>query len=123
MKSLNTLCDQGKVLYLGISDTPAWIVTKANQYARDHGMRQFSVFQGRWSAANRDFDRDVIPMVESEKMGICPWGTLGGGAFKTEEQRKSQEGRQAPVSDTAIAVSKVLEKKAAEKGTIITSIA
>jgi len=43
MKSLNTVADQGKVLYLGISDTPAWIVSKANQYARDHGLRQFVV--------------------------------------------------------------------------------
>lgn len=62
MKSLNTLADQGKVLYLGVSDTPAWVVSKANQYARDHGLRQFVVYQGRWSAASRDFERDIIPM-------------------------------------------------------------
>lgn len=66
MKSLNTVADQGKVLYLGISDTPAWIVSKANQYARDHGLRQFVVYQGQWSAAKRDFERDIIPMCESE---------------------------------------------------------
>src|ERR1700761_8249160 len=57
MQSLNHLVVQGKVLYLGISDTPAWIVSKANQYARDHNLRQFSVYQGKWSAADRDFER------------------------------------------------------------------
>lgn len=40
MQALNTMVKQGKVLYLGISDTPAWIVAKANQYARDNGMAQ-----------------------------------------------------------------------------------
>jgi aryl-alcohol dehydrogenase-like predicted oxidoreductase len=77
MKSLNTLCDQGKVLYLGISDTPAWIVSKANQYARDHGLRQFVVYEGKWSAAERDFEREIIPMCEAEGMGLAPWGALG----------------------------------------------
>jgi aryl-alcohol dehydrogenase-like predicted oxidoreductase len=46
MQGLNNLIKQGKVLYLGISDTPAWIVSKANQYARDHGLAQFVIYQG-----------------------------------------------------------------------------
>ena len=66
-----------------VSDTPAWIVSKANQYARDHGMRQFVVYQGRWSAAERSFERDIIHMCEAEGMGLAPWGALGGGNFKT----------------------------------------
>lgn len=74
MKSLNTLADRGKILYLGVSDTPAWIVSKANQYARDHGLRQFVVYQGKWSAAERDFERDIILMAEAEGMGLAPWG-------------------------------------------------
>ncbi len=62
MHSLNNMITAGKVLYIGASDTPAWIVAKANQYARDHGLQQFSVYQGQWSAATRDFERDIIPM-------------------------------------------------------------
>lgn len=46
MQSLNHLVRADKVLYLGISDAPAWVVAKANQYARDHGLAQFSVYQG-----------------------------------------------------------------------------
>lgn len=85
MQSLNALVTSGKVLYLGISDTPAWVVSKANQYARDHGMRQFSVYQGMWSASCRDFEREIIPMCRDEGMALAAWGALGGGAFKTEE--------------------------------------
>ena len=79
MQSLNTLVSQGKVLYLGISDTPAWVVVKANAYAREHGLRPFSVYQGRYSALSRDLERDVIPMCRDEGMAIHPWGVLGSG--------------------------------------------
>jgi aryl-alcohol dehydrogenase-like predicted oxidoreductase len=66
MQSLNVMVNQGKVLYLGISDTPAWIVSKANEYARQNGLRQFSVYQGRWSAEHRDFERDIVQMCAAE---------------------------------------------------------
>jgi len=48
MNSLNDMVRAG--IYLGVSDTPAWIVSKANQYTRDFGLRQFVVYQGEWSA-------------------------------------------------------------------------
>ena len=41
MQGLNNLIKMGKVLYLGVSDTPAWVISKANQYARDHGLAPF----------------------------------------------------------------------------------
>ncbi|CAI7585643.1 unnamed protein product [Penicillium glandicola] len=128
MTSLNQLVVSGKVLYLGISDTPAWIVTKANQYARDHGLRPFSVYQGKWNAATRDFERDIIPMAASEGMGLTPWAPLGGGAFKTSAQweeiaRTGNPGRQSPATERDIAVSKVLEVVAARHGTALTSVA
>jgi len=124
MQSLNHMVASGKVLYLGISDTPAWIVSKANEYARQNGFRQFSVYQGRWSAEYRDFERDIIPMCKAEGMGLAPWGALGGGNFKSEEQRKSQEGRKmgAPSPD-AIKISKVLEGIAKRKSAAITGVA
>jgi aryl-alcohol dehydrogenase-like predicted oxidoreductase len=77
MHSLHRLILNGKVLYLGISDTPAWIVAKANQYARDHGLTQFCTYQGLWNASIRDFERDILPMVADEGMSLAPWGALG----------------------------------------------
>jgi aryl-alcohol dehydrogenase-like predicted oxidoreductase len=76
-----------KMLYLGVSDTPARIDSKANQYARDLGLWQFVVYQGEWSAAKRDFGREIIPMCADEQMGLCPWGALGDGKFKSDEDR------------------------------------
>lgn len=127
MHGLNTLVQQGKVLYLGVSDTPAWIVSKANEYARGHGLQPFVVYQGRWSAAQRDFERDILPMCAAEGMGLAPWGALGGGKFKTAKQRQdsNNEGRNfgGGPSEQDVKVSDVLEKLANAKHTAVTSIA
>jgi aryl-alcohol dehydrogenase-like predicted oxidoreductase len=128
MNMLHHVVAAGKVLYLGISDTPAWIVSKANQYARDHGLSQFVVYQGLWNAAVRDFERDILPMCEAEGMALAPWGALGRGLFATEEelQKKSSEGRKNPnnVNTPEMqAVTAVLSKLATKKETEITSIA
>ena len=127
MQSLNQLILAGKVLYLGITDSPAWFVAKANEYARNHNLRPFSVYQGRWSAACRDFEREILPMALHEGMALAPWGALGGGAFKTDEQRRIQQekmtGRLVPATPQQIAVSHVLEKVAARHNTLLTSVA
>ncbi|KAK5688207.1 hypothetical protein LTS10_000185 [Elasticomyces elasticus] len=126
MNSLNALVTSGKVLYLGISDTPAWLVVKCNDYARFHGMTQFSVYQGHWSAAYRDFERDILPMVEAEGMGLAPWGALGRGMFKTAEQYNAEDrdgrkmGKQDPKYER---IAAKLETIAKEKDTLITSVA
>lgn len=125
MQSLNHLVAAGKVLYLGISDSPAWVVSKANEYARNHGLRQFSIYQGRFNAADRDLEREVIPMARSEGMAIAVWSALGSGKFKSEEQRNkaAKEGRNPELSEKDIAVSRALEAVAKRKNTTITSVA
>lgn len=127
MQSLNRLVLEGKVLYLGVSDTPAWIVAKANQYARDHGLRTFSVYQGLWNASQRDLEREILPMCQAEGMAIAPWKALGGGTFKTEEQVKNAtDGRKnfyGGPSDRDKRVVGVLDSIAKKRSTQITSIA
>ncbi|EKG20292.1 Aldo/keto reductase [Macrophomina phaseolina MS6] len=128
MHSLNDLVSSGKVLYLGISDTPAWVVAKCNQYARDHGLRQFTVYQGMWNATMRDFERDIIPMARDEGMALAPYGVLNQGRFQTEEgfreREKHNPGRNfIPTTQRDKQVSKVLEDMSKEKGVPLLSIA
>ncbi|KAH9975188.1 Aldo/keto reductase [Russula compacta] len=94
MNSLHNLVAQGKVLYLGISDTPAWVVSKANQYAKNHGKTPFSVYQGKWSVLERSFERDIIPMARAEGLALAPWDVLGGGKIRSdaEEARRRESG-------------------------------
>ncbi|KIX07828.1 uncharacterized protein Z518_02482 [Rhinocladiella mackenziei CBS 650.93] len=111
-----------------IPDSPAWVVAKANQYARDHGLRQFVVYQGQWSAALRDMEREIVPMCRDEGMGMCIWGVLNQGRFQTEaafrEREENHEGRNhGPVSERDRQVSKVLENLADAKGVTVTNVA
>ncbi|EHA18436.1 hypothetical protein ASPNIDRAFT_207776 [Aspergillus niger ATCC 1015] len=127
MHGLNNLVTSGKVLYLGVSDTPAWVVVKANDYARANGLRPFSVYQGRWNAGFRDLEREIIPMCRDQGMAIAPWAPLGGGKFKSAEARKSDaesgSARAADLSETDIKVSDALEKVANRKNTTLHAIA
>jgi aryl-alcohol dehydrogenase-like predicted oxidoreductase len=129
MHSLNDLVVAGKVLYLGISDCPAWVAAKANQYARDNGLRPFVVYQGQWNAAMRDLEREIVPMCRAEGMGIVPYGVLNQGRFQPEAtfvEREKNNGfrNHTPVSQRDKDVSRVLETLAnARKDTQLTDVA
>ncbi|KAL3466342.1 NADP-dependent oxidoreductase domain-containing protein [Aspergillus heterothallicus] len=125
MDSLHILVEQGKVLYLGISDTPAWVVSAANVYARAHSKTPFSVYQGRWNVMLRDFERDIIPMATHFGMALAPWDVLGSGKFQSakamEERRKKGEGLRSMLSSgeqtpDEVKMSEALGKVAAEHG-------
>ncbi|CDO76297.1 hypothetical protein BN946_scf184917.g13 [Trametes cinnabarina] len=118
MQGLDSLVKANKVLYLGISDTPAWIVVKANEYARAHGMAQFVVYQGMWNVGARDIEREIVPMCRAEGMGIAPWGVLGQGKFKSEEEIKARSHLRygLPQTEEEKKLSAVLNKIAADVG-------
>lgn len=72
----------------------------ANEYARQKGLTTFSVYQGQWSAAERDVEREILPMCNDQGMALIPYGVLGSGSFRTSAQRSAeqrQELRQAEV--------------------------
>jgi len=136
MRSLHTLVLQGKVLYLGVSDTPAWVVAKANQYARDHALTPFVIYQGAWNVMDRSFEREIIPMARSEGLALAPWNVLAGGKIRSDEEEEKrrqtgENGRTLAIvargwerNEKEKTVCKALEKVAAEIGAKhITSVA
>jgi len=132
MQGLNVLVKSGKVLYLGISDSPAWVVSKANQYARDHGLAPFVIYQGRWNLLIRDLEREIIPMARAEGMAIAPWDAIGGGKFQTkkqiEERKKGGEKMRSMMgseeqTEEEEKISAALEKVANELGCGIQAVA
>ncbi|KAI0160093.1 putative aldo/keto reductase [Hypoxylon sp. FL1284] len=132
MHALHGLVTSGRVLYLGISNTPAWIVSLANEYARQKGLTAFSVYQGGWSAAERDAEREILPMCNHQGMAFIPYGVLGSGSFRTSAQRSAEqqagvqrEGRNVAFTDKPqkAIMADTLEKVAITKGSSITSVA
>ncbi|KAJ4000239.1 NADP-dependent oxidoreductase domain-containing protein [Lentinula boryana] len=125
MDSLHNLVVSGKVIYLGISDTPAWIVSQANQYAKDHGKTPFVIYQGKWSILDRSFERDIIPMARAQGLALAPWSVVGGGKLYTdaEEQRRKETGEKGrdmgsgwERNEKEVKMSHALEKVAKDIG-------
>ncbi|KAI0716475.1 aryl-alcohol dehydrogenase [NADP+] [Earliella scabrosa] len=90
MNGLHALVMAGKVLYLGITNTPAWLVARANQYARMAYKTPFSIYQGHWNVMARDFEREIIPMARAEGMALAPWDVLAGGKIRSDEQERQR---------------------------------
>ncbi|KZO93378.1 norsolorinic acid reductase [Calocera viscosa TUFC12733] len=123
MRQLDDVVKSGKVLHLGISDTPAYIVSRCNEYARNHALTQFVVYQGEWSCLKRDIEREILPMARMEEMGVAPWGVIGSGRFFTAAQleKRLKEGGDLRFGQNALSedekkISAALEKVAGELG-------
>jgi len=79
MRALDDMVRAGKVLYVGISDAPAWIAAQANTLAELRGWSRFVGLQVQWSLLDRDVERELVPMARAFDLGITPWGVLGAG--------------------------------------------
>ncbi len=81
MRAFDDAVRAGKVLYVGISEAPAWVVARANTLA---GWRAWSPFVGLqvpYSLLKRDIERELLPMAESLGLGVTAWSPLGGGVL------------------------------------------
>ena len=81
LRGIDDLIKQGKVNYAAISDTPAWIVSKANTLAELMGWSQFIALQVEYSLLQRSPERDLVPMASHYNMTVTPWAPLAGGAL------------------------------------------
>ena len=91
MRGLDDLVRQGTVHYVGVSDTPAWIVSQANTLADLRGWSPFVALQLRYSLIDRAAERDLLPMARALDLGVTPWSVLGAGVLSG----KYNEGQQA----------------------------
>ncbi len=91
MRGLENVVRSGKVRYLGISNHPAWMVTKANGIAERNGWTKFSAGQYYYSLASRDIEREIIPMAQAENIGIMPWSPLAGGFLSGKFTRQKEK--------------------------------
>ena len=79
MRAFDDLVRAGKVLYIGISDAPAWIVSRANTLAELRGWSSFVGLQIQYSLIERTSERDLLPMARALDIAVTAWGPLGGG--------------------------------------------
>jgi aryl-alcohol dehydrogenase-like predicted oxidoreductase len=87
MRGLDDLVRQGKILYVGVSDTPAWVVSMASTLAELRGWSRFVALQIRYSLADRAAERDLLPMARALDLAVLPWSVLGAGVLTGKYNR------------------------------------
>jgi aryl-alcohol dehydrogenase-like predicted oxidoreductase len=81
MRALDDAVRAGKILYLGISDAPAWLVSRANTLAEWRDWTPFAGLQVPYNLLKRDIERELLPMAEAFGMSVATWGPLAGGVL------------------------------------------
>jgi aryl-alcohol dehydrogenase-like predicted oxidoreductase len=81
VRALDDVIRAGKVMYVGISDAPAWVVSQAVTLAELRGWSRFVGLQIPYSLVERTPERDLLPMAKALDLGVTTWGALGGGVL------------------------------------------
>jgi aryl-alcohol dehydrogenase-like predicted oxidoreductase len=131
MRGLDDLVRSGKVLSIGVSDTPAWIVSQANTIANFRGWSAFAALQIEYSLIQRTVERDLIPMARAFGLTVTPWGPLGGGVLTGKYSRtggKPEDSKRAGnnthrLSERNLNIAKTVDQVADDLGKTSTQVA
>jgi aryl-alcohol dehydrogenase-like predicted oxidoreductase len=132
LRAMDDLVRSGKVLYLGISDTPAWQVARMQTVADLRGWSPLVALQIEYSLIERTVERDLIPMAAELGLGVIAWSPLasgvltgkysqadldiGHGAAEPGGTRKNVAAANGSLTERALAIADVVRDVAAEMG-------
>jgi aryl-alcohol dehydrogenase-like predicted oxidoreductase len=132
VRAFDDVVRQGKVLYIGVSDAPAWWIARANTIADLRGWTRFAGLQIEYSLVERTVERELIPMAKSLKLGLTAWSPLAGGLLSgkyhspgTSERRFSEQSTQQFMrkGERADRIVSVLKKVSQETGRSLAQVA
>jgi len=98
LRALDDLVSQGMVRYIGVSNWAAWKIAKALGISSAKDYARFDTLQAYYSVAGRDLERELVPLINEEKLGLMVWSPLAGGllsgkygpgAAKPEDSRRA----------------------------------
>lgn len=128
MRALDDAVRAGKVLYVGVSDTPAWVVSRANALAEWRDWSPFVGIQVPYSLVQRDVERELLPMAASAGMAVAAWSPLAGGVLSGKFTR----GDTAPghtrvaadtISERDLAIARTVQQVADDLGVTPSQVA
>lgn len=131
LDALDSVVRSGKVRYIGCSNLAAWQIMKYRATSAQKGLSKFISLQAYYTIAGRDLEREVVPMLLDQQMGLMVWSPLAGGFLsgKFSRQSMSEEGRRVnfdfpPVNkERAFDVIDVMQKIAENRGVSVARIA
>ena len=94
VEALDVLVRHGHVRYTGVSNWAAWQIVKAQGIAQHRGLAQFQSLQAYYTLAGRDLEREIVPMLKAERIGLMVWSPLAGGLLsgKYDREGKAEQG-------------------------------
>ncbi|MEV4628139.1 aldo/keto reductase [Micromonospora sp. NPDC049523] len=115
MRALDDMVRSGKVLYVGVSDSPAWVVARANTLTQWRGWSPFVGLQVPYSLVQRDIERELLPMAAELGLGVAAWSPLARGLLsgKFTRSEPATYGRSEPATPTRISRSDASERELA----------
>jgi aryl-alcohol dehydrogenase-like predicted oxidoreductase len=119
MRALDDQVRLGKVLYLGVSDTPAWVAAQMQTLAADRGWSTFAGLQVEYSLVQREVERELIPMARGLGLGVLAWGPLGAGVLSGKyagPDTSTAEHRLADVDPGRLTIAQAVRHIAEELG-------
>lgn len=131
MEALDSLVKSGKVRYIGCSNLAAWHIMKAHGISEMKHLSRFVSLQAFYTIASRDPERELVPMLLDQKMGLMVWSPLAGGFLsgKYSREAESKEGRRAnfdfpPINkEKAYDIIDIMKVIAVEKEATVAQIA
>jgi aryl-alcohol dehydrogenase-like predicted oxidoreductase len=118
MRALDDAVTAGKVLYIGVSDTPAWVISRANTLAEWRGWTAVAGLQVPYSLINRDAERELLPMAETYGMAVTAWSPLGGGVlsgkYSAGQPNEAARLNRDTISERDLGVAQVVQDVATE---------
>jgi aryl-alcohol dehydrogenase-like predicted oxidoreductase len=132
LHALDTLVQHGHVRYIGVSNWAAWQIVKALGISERLGLHRFASLQAYYTIAGRDLERELVPMMQSEEIGLMVWSPLAGGFLSGKYDRNDEaaaDGRRSgfdfpPVDrDRGYGVIDAMRPIAQAKGVSIAQIA
>jgi len=131
LEALDSLVKSGKVRYIGCSNLAAWQLMKALGISAQQHLSKFVSLQAYYTIAGRDLERELVPLLLDQKVGLMVWSPLAGGLLSGKYSRdaETQEGRRVnfdfpPVNkEKAYDILDVMRKIADNKGVTVAQIA
>jgi aryl-alcohol dehydrogenase-like predicted oxidoreductase len=101
VRALDNLVQHGQVRYVGVSNWAAWQIMKALGISERLGLARFESLQAYYTIAGRDLERDLVPLMRSEDVGLLVWSPLAGGLLSGKYGRntKGEEGSRRTTFD------------------------
>ncbi len=126
LRGLDDLVRSGKVVYIGISDTPAWIASRAQAIAELRGWSRFVAYQGEYNLLERGIERDVLPMTRALGMAVLAFSLLAGGVLTgkfNQPDAPEEHTRARSASEQERAAAEAVLQVAAEIGYTASQVA